>query len=453
MNVDAVRINIGHVAERAAAVLTEIHDVAHIIRGGIDVRVYHRLLRLRDERRVGIIRRIVDEHNAAVRLRDAVDNARRSRDEIEIIFALEPLLDDLHVQKPQETAAEAEAQRHRGFRLEGEGGVVELKLLESVAQIRVLCAVRRINAAVHHGLHRAVARQRIGGGVVRPGDGVAHTGILHRLDGRREIAHLAGSQLARRFKTRGAHVAAFHHRELAAVAHHADRVARMDGALHETDVRHDAAIGIIIRIKDQRAQRGFVVSLWRRHKLHDLFHDGADVDPLLRGDGRGVVRRDADDVLDFLAHALRIGAGQVDFVDHGHDLKPGVHREIRVRQRLCLDALRGIHHEHGPLARRQTARNLIVEIDVAGRVDQVEHIILPVLRMVYKRDGVGLDGDAALTLEIHVVEQLVLHVAQGNGLRLLQNTVGQRALAVVDVRNDAEIPDFIFWIAQFARSS
>jgi hypothetical protein len=53
----------------------------------------------------------------------------------------------------------------------------------------------------------------------------------------------------------------------------------------------------------------------------------------------------------------------------------------------------------------------------------------------------GLDGDAALALEIHVVQQLVALVALGHGARQLQQPVGQRRLAVVDVRDDAEIAD------------
>ena len=39
------------------------------------------------------------------------------------VLALEPLLDDLHVEQPEEAAAEAEAQRVGGLGVEGEGGV------------------------------------------------------------------------------------------------------------------------------------------------------------------------------------------------------------------------------------------------------------------------------------------------------------------------------------------
>ena len=45
--------------------------------------------------------------------------------------------------------------------------------------------------------------------------------------------------------------------------------------------------------------------------------------------------------------------GQVDLVEHGANFKVVLHREIRVCERLCLDALRGIDDEQRALARRK----------------------------------------------------------------------------------------------------
>ena len=56
------------------------------------------------------------------------------RDEIEVVLALEALLDDLAVQEAQEAAAEAEAQGRAGLRLVAEGGVVQAQLLERLLQ-------------------------------------------------------------------------------------------------------------------------------------------------------------------------------------------------------------------------------------------------------------------------------------------------------------------------------
>ena len=64
--------------------------------------------------------RVVDLDHLAVGQGDAVAHGRRGRDEVEVVLALEPLLDDLHVEQAEEAAAEAEAERGRGLRLEGE---------------------------------------------------------------------------------------------------------------------------------------------------------------------------------------------------------------------------------------------------------------------------------------------------------------------------------------------
>ena len=78
---------------------------------------------------------------------------------------------------------------------------------------------------------------------------------------------------------------------------------------------------------------------------------------------------------------------------------------------------------------------------MAGGVDQVEHIQLTVGRPVFHAGCLQLDRDAALALQLHVVEELFLHVAGGHRARVLQQPVGQGGFAVVDVGDDAEIAD------------
>jgi hypothetical protein len=56
-------------------------------------------------------------------------------------------------------------------------------------------------------------------------------------------------------------------------------------------------------------------------------------------------------------------------------------------------------------------------------------------------DAFRFDRDAALALEVHGIEDLRRHFALGERAGQLEQTVGQRGFAVVDVRYDAEIPD------------
>ncbi len=80
---------------------------------------------------------------------------------------------------------------------------------------------------------------------------------------------------------------------------------------------------------------------------------------------------------------------------------------------------------------------------MAGRIHQVEDIILAIERLVIKPHRLRLDGDAALLLDIHVVEHLLGHVPRGHGPRLLDKAVGERRFAVVDMRDNREIADSV----------
>ena len=50
---------------------------------------------------------------------------------------------------------------------------------------------------------------------------------------------------------------------------------------------------------------------------------------------------------------------------------------------------------------------------MSGGVDQIQLINLAILRGIHHADGVGLDGDAALSFQIHCVQNLRLHLARG----------------------------------------
>ena len=51
------------------------------------------------------------------------------------------------------------------------------------------------------------------------------------------------------------------------------------------------------------------------------------------------------------------------------------------------------------------------------------------------------DGDPAFSLQVHVVQKLVLHVAHLHCARGLEQLVREGGLAVVDVSDDGEVAD------------
>ena len=132
---------------------------------------------------------------------------------------------------------------------------------------------------------------------------------------------------------------------------------------------------------------------------------------------------------------------QVDLVQHRDDREVVVERQVDVGERLRLHALRGVDDQDGALARREAPRHLVGEVDVAGRVDQVEDVVEAVLRLVGETHRARLDGDAALALEVHVVEELRRHLALRDRAGALEEPVGERRLPVIDVGDDREVSD------------
>ena len=224
-------------------------------------------------------------------------------------------------------------------------------------------------------------------------------------------------------------------------AHHADAHALLQDAVDDTHEHDHAEIGIVPGIDQQRLQRRRAVAFRRRQARDDRFEHVRHAEAGLGGDHDGIGSVEPDDVLDLLLDLLRLGRRQVDLIEDRDDLVIVVERLVDVGERLRLDPLACVDHQQRALAGGERAVHLIGKVDMPGRVDEVEHIGLAVSRLVVEADGLGLDRDAALALDVHRVEDLVLHLAVGDRAAKLDQPVGQRRLAVVDMRDDREIAD------------
>jgi len=80
---------------------------------------------------------------------------------------------------------------------------------------------------------------------------------------------------------------------------------------------------------------------------------------------------------------------------------------------------------------------------VARRVDEIQLVQPAVPRVVVHANGVELDGDAALALQVHGVEHLLAHQPFVERARELDEPVGEGGLPVVDVGHDAEVADVV----------
>ena len=218
-------------------------------------------------------------------------------------------------------------------------------------------------------------------------------------------------------------------------------LARVERAVDDAHERHDPAVLVVRRVEDERAGGRVGLAARRRDAVDDGLEDVGDAGARLRRDADDVVGRAADQVGDLRRHAVGVGRGQVDLVHDRHDLELVLDREVGVGKRLGLDALGRVDHEDRALARGQAAAHLVAEVDMAGRVDQVQLVGPLVGRPEEHPHRLGLDRDASLALEIHGVEELVAHLAHGDRLGHLEDAIGQRRLPVIDVGDDREVAD------------
>ena len=87
---------------------------------------------------------------------------------------------------------------------------------------------------------------------------------------------------------------------------------------------------------------------------------------------------------------------------------------------LRFYALCRINYQQRALASSETTRNFIREIDVPGRVEQIQPICFAVFTGITHRHWMRLDGDTALPLQVHRIKKLILPLALLDGASALQ---------------------------------
>ena len=242
----------------------------------------------------------------AVGRRHAVQHAGRRRHEIHVELALEPLLDDLHVEQPEKSAAEPEPERRRRLRFVEERRVVQPQLFERIAQLRVLVALDRIQSGKDHGLQLLETGKRLRRLARELGDRVADLRVADLLDVRDEETDLADAELVDddRLGRKHAHLLRL---VVLAFGHQPDLHARPDHAVDHADDDDDAAVGVVPGVEDQRFERRVRVAGGRRQALDDRFENLGHAEALLGAGENRAGAVEADDVLDLTPALLRAG--------------------------------------------------------------------------------------------------------------------------------------------------
>src|SRR5206468_2653920 len=129
----------------------------------------------------------------------------------------------------------------------------------------------------------------------------------------------------------------------------------------------------------------------------------------------------------------------VDLVDDDDRLQFVLQRLAQSEARLRLRPIVGIDDQKHAVHHFHDALDFAPEIRVPRRVDDVDPITVPMKSRVFRANG-----DSLLALEIHRIHNAFLDFLIGaKRARLAQQLIDQRSLAVIDVRNDGDITDFI----------
>jgi hypothetical protein len=75
---------------------------------------------------------------------------------------------------------------------------------------------------------------------------------------------------------------------------------------------------------------------------------------------------------------------------------------------------------------------------MSGRIDQIQFVGLFAL-FEFHGDRASFDRDPALSLQFQVIQHLFFHLSRGHSAGGFQQTIGQGAFPMVDVRDDAKV--------------
>ena len=78
---------------------------------------------------------------------------------------------------------------------------------------------------------------------------------------------------------------------------------------------------------------------------------------------------------------------------------------------------------------------------MARGIDKVQFIGLAVVGPVIQRDTLGLDRNTALTLDIHGIEDLFIHLPRAQPAAVLDEAICQSGFTVIDMGNNRKITD------------
>ena len=112
----------------------------------------------------------------------------------------------------------------------------------------------------------------------------------------------------------------------------------------------------------------------------------------------------------FMQYTLRFTSWQVDLIQDRDDHQVMLHGDIDIRQCLCLDSLCSIYNQHRSFAGGQGTRNLVGEVYMSGRIDEIQSVDFTIVSLVVQTDSLCLNSDTTFTFQVHTIQHLLTYL-------------------------------------------
>ena len=135
-------------------------------------------------------------------------------------------------------------------------------------------------------------------------------------------------------------------------------------------------------IENHRPQRRRLHVFGCRNPFDDRLKKFVDSDSCFARALHDLFGIDSKDLLHLFSDFIHSSVHQVNLVDHGNDFKIVFHGQVGVGDRLRFHPLKRIDQQQRPFAAGQRTRNFVLEINVAGRVDQIQFVNQALVQIV-----------------------------------------------------------------------
>src|ERR1051325_4112423 len=140
-----------------------------------------------------------------------------------------------------------------------------------------------------------------------------------------------------------------------------------------------------------------------------------------------------------IKHFVRSCVFAIDLIDYNDRLDLVLEGFAQNKARLHLRTVMCIDDQEGAIDHLHDSLDLATKVSVTWSIDDIDPIIVPLKRCILSSDRYPF-----FPLKIHRIHHALFHLLIGTKrARLAQQLIDKSSLAVVDVRNDGDVPNCV----------